>query len=166
MEEKEETVLALKEVNRQFEKMRRMYGDEVMGDALSTQGFTECFADLLAGRITATEDAQQRLDSFEEVLAQEMRATNDPMMVTGLDAENEAKAKQLPVAARMLIWDAVRSAAGGVTKEQWIAEVLSGHASDETAQLGCLRHIVTLWSDGPWAWPRESRIEPCEGSQK
>ncbi len=153
MQEKEETVLALKEVKRQFEKMRRIYGAEVMGDSLPAQGLTEWPADLIAGRITA-EDAEQRLDSFGEVLAQEMRATNDPMMVTGLDAENEAKAKHLRQAAQMLIWDAVRSAAAGATKEQWIAEVLSGHEGDEAAQLGCLRHIVTLWREGPWAWPR------------
>jgi hypothetical protein len=58
--------------------------------------------------------------------------------------------------SQYLISDAVRSAAKGISKEQWIAEVLSGHKGGDAAQLACQRQIVTLWSDGPWAWPRTS----------
>ncbi len=129
MKERDDAVLGLKEVKRQYEKMRRTFGPEAIDDAFtsaSAQDFEKVIAGLSAGRITA-DDAEAELERATELFAQTVRATDDPMMVTALDADNEAKAKQLPQIAQLLIFDAVRSAAEGATKEQWIAEVLSGH---------------------------------------
>jgi len=153
----DESVLALKELKRQSEKMRDTMGDEAMDRALASssevQDLERAIENLCNGRITV-EQAQHELDHAEELIGQAAREADDPELVTSVEAQNEARARQLPLAAELLVSDAVRSAAQGISKEQWIAEVLRGHERDEAAQLGCLRHIVTLWNDGPWPWPR------------
>jgi len=59
----------------------------------------------------------------------------------------------------MLLADSNRAASGGLSKELWIIEVLRGHESDEWVQLGCLKQIVALWTDGPWPWPQDLTVK-------
>lgn len=155
-EDKNELILTMKELIRQWTKMRNLLGDAVLDEIMAGalfQDMERSMADLLAGR-TTPEEAQRALDENEERIARFGRETGDPGIITSLDAENESKAKELPETAQLLAKDAANCAAAGQSKEQWISDVLSGHAGDDAAQLGCLKHIVRLWSDGPWPWPQ------------
>lgn len=71
-----------------------------------------------------------------------------------LHAEKDAPAKNLGPVAELLASDAAGRAGDGISKEEWISEVLTGHSADDEAQLGCLKVILALWSDGFWPWPR------------
>jgi hypothetical protein len=158
--ERDYVLLGMKELKRQFQKLRFRFGDEVFslqfGNSPEGQDILRVVEDLKAGRITA-EDASAEIEQCEEIIAKDIRATDDPGMITTLDAENEVRAKsQKPWgAAELLVSDAVRDAALGITKEDWILDVLKGHGHDEEAQLGCLKIIIELWQKGPWPWPRE-----------
>lgn len=155
---REEVVLAMKEQMRQVQHMIASIGSEAVDEHLQSQESQEVFAkatELLAGKITVEEFEAATQHVFEE-LAAIVRKTDDPVGVTTLDVENEAAAKNLAPAAQLLAVDATRRAGDGISKEDWILEVLKGHAADEDAQLGCMRLIVTLWSEGPWPWPRSS----------
>lgn len=90
------------------------------------------------------------LDRRKELRRQHARETRDPATTMAIDAESEILARQLPDTAHALIWDAFTAAGQGISKERWILEALTGHAGDDGAQRGCLRHIIALWSDGPW----------------
>jgi hypothetical protein len=153
----EEILLACRELMRQAAKMRNAYGDEAINQALSSSPeadlLTNVFEGLSSGRLTQ-DDVQENIDEVDELLGRATRESDDPGFILALDAENVAIAKGLSDAARLLVSDAFKSAAQGVAKEEWIAEVLRGHVSSGARlQLGCLNYIVQLWDDGPWAWP-------------
>ncbi|MFY9732478.1 MAG: hypothetical protein WAK24_17845 [Candidatus Acidiferrales bacterium] len=143
---------------RQVKKLNRRYGDEVLDPVDSPEGrlMFHVIEDLRAER-TTVEDATAEIERCGEIIARNIRATDDPGMITALDAENEARAKSEEPwgAAELLVSDAARDAALGIAKEDWILDVLKGHGEDEESQLGCLKIIVTLWQEGPWVWPRE-----------
>jgi|SRR5580700_4257689 hypothetical protein len=151
----EEVILAIRELMRQWQRMSESVGTEPIEDYLRSSGAREVFkriTELLKGEITIGE-FEAATDHLHENTAAMARDVDDPAQVTMVDAENEAAAKNLAPAARLLAVDAARRAGDGTSKEDWILEVLKGHASDEDAQLRCLRLIVALWSEGPWPWP-------------
>lgn len=144
--------LAMKELLRQFRQMQAMLPEGDLGD-YSTHELFQNMRELLKGKLDL-EQFEAETDRLGEEIAAAAREEGDPVQLTIIDSDNEAEAKQLPLAARLLARNATRRAAVGLSKEQWIAEVLSGHSSDEDAQLACLSLIVGLWADGPWPWPR------------
>jgi hypothetical protein len=157
-ENREDVLLAMKELKRQGEKLRRRLGDEFVtrfDDSPEGRDIQRGIEDLLAGRVTV-EDASAEIERRDEALAKEIRASDDPGMISALDAENEVRAKSQKTngAAELLAADAFRDASLGIAKEDWILEVLNGHGDDQEAQLGCLKLIAALWQDGPWPWPR------------
>ena len=93
------------------------------------------------------------------MLEQKAIDADAPETVMSLRAEKEAKTKGLSQTGQLLASDSSRAASEGLSKGKWIEEVLNGHGSDEWAQLGCLKHIVTLWADGPWPWPRDLSVK-------
>ncbi len=157
MTEKDEAVLCFKELKRQLREMRDKLGSDAVDDAMASSPLIRD----LQNNIEALRDCRVTEDEAElenkrvgDLLAEAIREEGDPALVTSVDAEIEAKAKHLSEAAQALLSDAVKSAGAGLSKERWIGDVLNGHIGDDEAQLGCLRHIVALWNDGPWAWPR------------
>jgi hypothetical protein len=158
--DRDDVLLATKELIRQVKKLRRRYGNVAFagnfGDSPEGRSMLDVIEDLSAER-TTVEDATAEIERCEEIIARNIRATDDPGMITALDAENEARAKSEKPwgAAELLISDAARDAAMGIRKEDWILEVLKGHGEDEEAQLACLKIIIDLWQKGPWVWPRE-----------
>jgi hypothetical protein len=146
--QQDDVLLAMKELMRQTKKLSREFGDEAFDSSLG-----DGIEDLKAGGPPKT---LEEIERYEEILAKEIRASDDPGMVTALDAENEVRTKSQNSCetAQLLARDAARDASLGITKEDWILEVLRGHGDDQEAQLGCLKHIAALWQDGPWPWPR------------
>lgn len=157
-DERAEIILAMKELRRQFQIMRAVMGDEAVDSALSSSDLSQRLLaqieELREGRISPTgAEAEQR--AIDEWIDQAVAASDDPALVMAHRSESEAGIKGLPQTAQLLASDAAKRAAAGLSREEWITEVLQGHKSDEAAQLGCLKYIVTLWSEGPWPWPRE-----------
>lgn len=152
---KQDLLLYSKELKRQFENLRRLGidVDEVVEESPEAQAFISNMEDFNAGRITA-EQAAANIKNITDLTDNKMRDTGDPGLITVLDAESEAlqKFSEMSVAVP-LVRDAVLNADRGVTKEDWILEVLTGHGEDEDAQL-CLKIIIALWERGPWPWPR------------
>lgn len=155
--DREEAVLALKELLRQWKRLCDTEGSDAVSRVTSSPEFQA--QEILIKRFTAgeisTEEMEQEGARFDELFRQRARQRGDPATIMALDAEDEASASNLAPAAQLLLSDAIKSAGNGFSTEQWIADVLIGHAGDDSAQLGCLRHIVALWSGGGWPWPRD-----------
>lgn len=151
-EERNEAITALLELGRQTTELLERYGEFEFPEETAT--LQKTITDLRDGKISV-EEADAITEEFDEGLSRSTRNSGDPSPITALDAENEAKAKGLPLAAQLLARDAAMRCGEGLTKEQWIINILQGHAENEPAQLRCLKHIVAIWSDGPWPWPKE-----------
>lgn len=91
---------------------------------------------------------------------EELAATDSAVALMSAKMSYEATAKGLSPLAGLLVMDGVLAAARGELKEEWIAQVLRGHAGDEDAQKICLGEILTLWNDGPWPWPKGTVSDP------
>lgn len=155
---KKEVLFAIKEQIRQLKRMP--LPDEVyQSDEMRT--FERMTSKFLKGEITQEEYKATVNDPLREEWCKLAREAGDPAELTAIDAESEADAKNLPPGANFLAIEATRYASEGLTKEEWICDVLKGHVEDapgltgDEAQLQALRLIVTLWSDGPWPWPRD-----------
>ena len=147
-----EVLIVAKELMRQTEVFRRRYGGEPWGkDSDAVQGIVNLMQGIQVGHIT-TADAAAEIQSIDERLEADISATNDPALATLKRSEIEAEAKGLSHLARLLAWDASRAAAAGMTKEEWIMQVVTGHEDDEKAQITCLKYILVLWEQGPWPW--------------
>ena len=103
---------------------------------------------------TSLEDFESVIGRLRREKAAIARRLDRPYELTTLNAEKDAVAKNLGPAAELLASDAARRAGDGLSKEEWISEVLMGHSADDEAQLCCLRLILALWSGGPWPWQR------------
>ena len=160
-DEGEEIILALKEVRRQAKRVR----DAEVTDASNVVAFQfhEDMESLLrrfrAGLIMEQE-MESQLERFNEEIRRLARQLDDPATMMGLDAEIEVAARKLGPAAEALTGDAYQAIREGVSKEKWISDVISGHAGNDAAQIACIVHIVELWRNGPWPWPREDGAEP------
>jgi hypothetical protein len=155
--EKNELLLALKEILRQAKKMVAAEGADAIGadfpHGLEINDLETALHDYRAGLATA-EEAEAEIARIERLYEQAARELGDPAMIMAFEAENDAKARELSDTAQLLVGDASKAAGQGKSPEEWIWEVLRGHANDEDAQRRCLQLIVDLWSNGPWPWPR------------
>ena len=162
--ERKELLLVAKELRRQAMALRRRHGDD-FDEAITKVLDSEPGESLKNPTVENNEKLRERVES----MANEY---DDPGMIMRLRAERQCGAAGLPEIAQLLADDAMRSAANGVTKETWIAEVLEGHGNDEDstaseneeAQLACMKFIVALWTNGPWAWPRATKDDHAMGA--
>jgi hypothetical protein len=156
MDEREEIALSMKEMLRQSQALRETWGDDALDQSLQSdlgQQISATLMEVMEGHVTPAE-AQTRLEESERQIEERfVEGSDDPATVMSHRAEKEAELKGLPSTAQLLVCDANKQAAAGVSKEEWIAEVLQGHADDDAAQLGCLACIVRLWSEGLLPWP-------------
>lgn len=152
-----EAVLALKELGRQAKRLMEKYGD-ISLEEVGTGEFGSQLRGILSGEISLSK-AEIQNEGADKMIEQEAIEADAPEIIMGLRAEKEARTKGLTLAAQLLASDSNRAAADGLSKEEWINEVLNGHEGDEWAQLGCLKKIVTLWSNGPWPWPRDLTVK-------
>jgi hypothetical protein len=110
-------------------------------------------------------EAEAALINFQEQLETRAReladSGGDPALLMGLRAGAEAqiRAEYEPgirelsdTAKNILLPDSVEAAGRGLTFEEWVAEVLDGHAGDEQAQLLCLQEIDSLRRKGLLHW--------------
>jgi len=153
---KNEVALAIKEQMRQFDRMRDRLPGGVTNPHFESSEVQEVFqkiSQLLKGEIRQEEfeSVIGRLRAEEAAIASKL---DDPTRLPMLHAEKDAAAKNLSPVAKLLASGAARRAGDGLSKEEWISEVLTGHSADDEAQLGRLRFILALWSDGPWPWRR------------
>jgi hypothetical protein len=152
-----EVLIVAKELLRQTEVFSRRYGQEAWGrDSDAVKGIVNLMQGIQEGHIS-TGDAAAEIQSIDERLEADISATNDPALAMLKRSEIEAEAKGLSHLARLLAWDASRAAAAGLTHEEWILQVLTGHACDEKAQITCLKYILVLWEQGPWPWHSTER---------
>ncbi len=158
MGEREDVLLAMMELKRHAKKLHAKYGDQLF-DVDHRHESEALLRDVVAGTIDP-EAAAAEIDCMEEAFASKARLTQNPAIITVLDAENEARARGLRPFEQILVRDAVVDAAEGLTKETWIQSVLAGHEGCEWAQLECLKAIVLLWTNGPWPWPRDAASAP------
>ncbi len=152
-EEREELILALKELRRQAKQLLDAEGTDVEIPPES-QDMEKRLQRFLAGQ-TTEEEVMMELDRVTEETRRLAREKGDPGTVMGIDAENEVVARGLGPTAELLSADSYQAAQQGISKEKWIADVIAGHAGDDTAQITCLLHIIELWRTGPWPWPSE-----------
>ena len=147
-----EVLIVAKELMRQTEVFKSTYGGEPWGkDSDAVKGIVNLMQGIQVAHIS-TGDAAAEIQSIDERLEADISATNDPVLGTLKRSEIEAEAKGLPHLARLLAWDASRAAAAGMSKEQWIVQVVMGHEGDDKAQIACLKYILVLWEQGPWPW--------------
>jgi len=146
---KDELILAAKELMRQFYRM--VESGRLDSESRQAREILGLMVKSREGAITG-EEFNAAIDRISEDIAAMALKGDDPIAVTKLNSENEAAAKKLPRAGQFLAIDAAGRARAGLSKEEWISEVLKGHAADDEAQLGCLSVIVKLWRDGPWPW--------------
>ena len=157
MNEQDDLKLAVKELRRQFEALRRRIGDEAIEDVMASSELAREFADYMEksarGELSPESEEDELLHFSEEVerMAQEF---DNPIALTQLRAENEARTKQLSHIAGLLAYDAMRAAGEGISEEEWINEVQRGYEGDQTTSLACHEAIVRLRKNAPWAWPR------------
>lgn len=152
-EEREELILAFKEIRRQAKRLLDAEGIDVRIPS-EIQDMEKLLQRFRAGLITE-EEVVTELDRVTEETHRLARQTGDPGTVMGLDAENEVAARGLGATAELLSADSHQAAQQGISKEKWIADVIAGHGGDDTAQISCLVLIIELWRNGPWPWPRE-----------
>jgi hypothetical protein len=155
--ERDETALAGKELKRQWARMAQDLDEETLQATFESpvgRAADELMRAIVAGELSA-EDIERRTEELNESIGRRARELDVPDIVMQLDTEKEAQAKSQPMIAQFLAADAVRRASDGLSQEQWILEVIAGHGTDESAQIGCLSFILTLHRDGPWAWPRD-----------
>jgi hypothetical protein len=147
-----EVLIVAKELMRQTELCKRRYGGEPWGkDSDAVNGIVNLMQGMQLGHIT-TGDAAAAIQTIDERLEADISATGDPALATLKRSEIEAEAKGLPHLARLLAWDASRAAVAGITKEEWIMQVVRGHEGDDKTQIACLKYILVLWEQGPWPW--------------
>ena len=146
-----ELLLAIKEQMRQMRVQREHLPAGVFPS--ESEELYERLAKFVRGQITL--DQLQAMAHASDETDDEVVDVDDLTEMVAVDAENETKVKGFPLAAGFLVRDAARRCGDGLTRTEWISEVLAGHADDEGAQLGCLNLFVKLWSDDDlWAWPR------------
>jgi hypothetical protein len=163
---KKEVLLAIREQLRQLKRQTEVMGKEAFSASVSDASDSEAWretekamSDFMKGDITS-DQLEVVTDRLREENAAAVRAADDPVGASMLDAENEIGARGLPRIAELLTVDAAKYAGSGFSKEKWISDVLTGHLEDvegltaDEAQLGCLKWIVTLWSEGPWPFLR------------
>jgi len=160
--EENDSVLARKELIRQFEAMRRRCGDENFNRALapgSARSFARKIQKMQEGELLL-EKTQAEMGRLSEELNKVARGlakvTKDsPLRIEASD-EKAVYEKPLSETAQLLVFDSVRAATRGVSAEDWIIEVLRGHSGDMGTQMGCLSEILELWRTGPWAWAQST----------
>jgi hypothetical protein len=150
-------ILALKELSRQAKRLMQR-SSEISLEEAGMPELGDQLRGILNGEISPVE-AEIQNERTEERIEQSAIDADSPEIILGLRAEKEAKTKGLSPAAQLLASDSNRAASDGLSKEQWISEVLNGHESDEWAQLGCLKQITALWTEGPWPWPRDLTVK-------
>jgi hypothetical protein len=139
------------ELDRQWYALRLRHGEDAYKDTFSIpfERFVEGVQKLNNGQIKEGlgEVVTARFD------AEGLTETDSTVALESAKKSYDATARGLSRLAGLLVLDAVIAAARGELKEQWILEVLSGHAGDEHLQLECLREIVALWTEGilPWS---------------
>lgn len=142
--------LFAQELDRQWYALRVRVGTRACEESLSIP-----FSHFAKG-MQRLENGEIQEGLSEVVLArfevEELAETDSAVALTSAKMSYEATAKGLSPLAGLLVMDAVLAAARGELKEEWIAQVLRGHAGDEDAQKICLREILALWNDGPWPW--------------
>ena len=153
----DEFVLAIKEQLRQFDRIRNRLPRGVLNRRFEPTELHEVFEHIrkaLGGQISQEEFEFiiGRLSEQEAAIGPKLDRLTESAM---LSAKNTAREKNLGPAAPLLASDAFRRCGDGLSKEEWISEVLVGHSADDAAQLGCLTLILTLWLDGPWPWARD-----------
>jgi hypothetical protein len=147
-----EVLIVAKELLRQTEVFRRQNGKEAWGkDSDAVKRIVGLMQGIEQGYIS-TGDAAAEIQNIDERLEADISATKDSALATLKRSEIEAEAKGLSHLARLLAWDASRATAAGMTKEEWIMQVVTGHEGDEKAQITCLKYILVLWEQGPWPW--------------
>jgi hypothetical protein len=151
-DERYDAVLGVKETLRQFRQFVGECGEKTADN-------------LLSGRIPV-DQSQVGTGSGEESLAGPVRQTPGRSVSVALNAEHEALAEGQALMVQFLATNAQTRADAGLSKEQWIAEVLSGHADDDDAQIGCLLRIAELWKSGPWPWPRSVTWEEQAANER
>ena len=147
-----EVLIVAKELMRQTEVFGRRYGKEAWGkDSNTVRGIENLMQGIQQGHISVG-DAAAEIQSIDERLETDISSTKDPALAMLKRSEIEAEAKGLSHLARLLAWDGSRAAASGMTKEEWIMQVVTGHERDEKAQITCLKYILVLWEQGSWPW--------------
>jgi hypothetical protein len=152
--ERRELILEFRELRRQAKRCLDAEGSDAKMPSEIIQHIEKPMERFRAGLITEQE-LEREADQVTEEIRRLERQTGDPAMVMGLDAKNEVAARGLGATAELLSADSHQAAQQGISKEKWIADVIAGHAGDDTAQICCLVYIIELWRNGPWPWPRE-----------
>jgi hypothetical protein len=152
--EREEEEQLIEELDRQWNALRLRLGEEAYKDTFSIlyERFAKGMQRLETGQIY--EGLGEAVAARFE--AEELNATDSVIALTSAKTSYDARARGLSRLAGLLVLDAVIAAANGELKEEWIVQVLSGHAGDENVQLECLREIVALWAEGIWPWSAET----------
>jgi hypothetical protein len=145
-----EAELLVEELERQWYALRLRLGEDAYKDTFSIpyERFAKGMQKLETGRIH--EGLGEAVAARFE--AEELNETDSVVALTSAKTSYDATARGLSRLAGLLVLDAVIAAARGELKEEWIVQVLSGHAGNEDIQLECLREIVALWTEGIWPW--------------
>jgi hypothetical protein len=145
-----EAELLIEELERQWYALRLRLGEDTLKDAFSIpyEHFAKGMQKLETGLIH--EGLGEAVAARFE--AEELNETDSIVALTSAKTSYDARARGLSRLAGLLVLDAVIAAARGELKEEWIVQVLSGHAGNEHFQLQCLREIVALWTEGIWPW--------------
>jgi hypothetical protein len=146
--EKEEQLI--EELDRQWNALRLRLGEDAYKGTFSIlyERFVQGMQKLQTGQIY--EGLGEAVAARFE--AEELNETDNVVALTSAKTSYDARARGLSRLAGLLVLDAVIAAARGELKEEWIVQVLSGHAGNEVIQLECLREIIALWTEGIWPW--------------
>jgi hypothetical protein len=144
-DEQYEAVLGVKETLRQFRQFVGECGEKTADD-------------LLSGRVSL-DPSQVSAKGAGETVVVGVRQMPGISFSTSLEADRESYIEDQGSTIELLASNAQARADAGLSKEQWISEVLNGHTDDDEAQIGCLLRIAELWKNGPWPWPRSATWE-------
>jgi hypothetical protein len=155
----EEIALSMKEMLRQLQTLRENYGDQALNRFFSSdlaQEISSTVMEVTAGNVSPTE-TETKLENLERQIEERfVEGSDDPATVVSHRAEKEAGLRGFTSTAQLLVRNANRRAAAGLSKQEWMAEVLAGHADDDAAQRGCLAYVLELWNEGLLPWPAGS----------
>jgi hypothetical protein len=115
--ERADALLAMKELMRQFEAMRRRVGNEALDEALSRPGLMRECADLVeqlrSGQISQ-DQAEVEKERLQDYLEEQVQQVGDPVASMQIRAENEAQVKGLSGTAQLLVTEKMRKPNEGV----------------------------------------------------
>jgi hypothetical protein len=147
-----EVELLAEELDRQWYTLKVRLGEDAYKCTFSVpfERFIKGMQELETGKI------REGLDEAigARLQAERLDKTDSIAALTFTKKRYDARVRGHSHLAGLLVLDAVIAAARGISKEQWILHVLTGHAGNDDAELECLREIVALWTDGVMPWSK------------